>query len=529
MNRSCAASLIVCVGCAVDPAGSPLNPPLRNRNTDRAAALAPAQVGGAWTAISNPPPFPAGLALLSPDGTVMVQELETEHWWRLTPDARGQYANGSWSQLASMPTGYSPLYYASAFLPDGRLVAMGGEYLAGNPKWTTEGAIYDPLANSWKKLAAPAGWTSIGDAQSAILADGTFMLADCCTKKEAVLDAQTLSWHETGTGKIDINDEEGWTLLPDGRLFTADSNNTADLKSSESYDPFTGTWTAGADAPVQLADIDVHGAGSHEIGPGVLRGDGTVFVIGATGHNAVYDWHANTWQAAPDLPIVGGKQLISEDGPAALLPNGNVLFAASPTNYASPTSYFEWDGVAITPVTAPSSAVNDASYQINLLVLPTGEILATDQSQDVELYTPLVGPDLSSAPVVETIPQDTSLAGSTLLPQVPDQPRDLVPLTTLYGGRSYMVSAKRPNGISQASFYGDDAQAATNYPIVRLANVASGKVSFARTHSGSTYAIGADVTGTFEFDVPLTAEGGLSRMTVIANGIASPAITVEVK
>jgi hypothetical protein len=474
-------------------------------------------------------PFAASLALLSPDGTVMVQEMETEHWWRLTPDTQGGYANGSWSQLASMPAGYAPTYFASAFLPDGRLVAMGGEYLSGTAAWTTLGAIYDPQANSWKKLPAPTGWATIGDAQSAILADGTFMLADSATKNEALLDAQTLTWTKTGTGKIDINDEEGWTLLPDGRLFTVDSNNTADLRSSETYDPTTGTWTATADAPVQLADIDVHGTGSHEIGPAVLRGDGTLFVIGATGHNAVYDWHANSWQAAPDLPVVSGHPLVSEDGPAALLPNGNVLLAVSPTNYATPTSYFEWDGAAISSVPEPPNAVNDASFQINLLVLPTGEIMATDQSQDVELYTPMAGPELSWAPVVETIPQDPSLVGATALPELPDQARDLVPLTTLYAGRTYVVSAKRPNGISQASFYGDDAQAATNYPIVRLANVASGHVSFARTHSGSTQAIGADVTGTFEFDVPVTAEGGLSRMTVIANGIPSPAVTVELK
>ena len=104
-----------------------------------------------------------------------------------------------------------------------------------------------------------------------------------------------------------------------------------------------------------------------------------------------------------------------------------------------------------------------------------------------------------------------------------------MPLTTLYTGRTYVVGAKRPNGVSQGSFYGDDAQASTNYPIVRLASVASGHVTFARTHSNSTYAIGPDVTGTLQFDVPATAEGGLTNLTVIANGIASPAIAVEVK
>jgi len=36
--------------------------------------------------------------------------------------------NGTWLQLASLPPGYSPLYFASAVLPDGRLIVEGGEF-----------------------------------------------------------------------------------------------------------------------------------------------------------------------------------------------------------------------------------------------------------------------------------------------------------------------------------------------------------------------------------------------------------------
>jgi hypothetical protein len=529
MKRLCVVAMIAGAGCATDPVAAQQIPIAADRASAHVAAGSPAAVGGTWAPLTNRAPAGVGLSLLSPDGTVIAQEVSTERWWRLTPDEQGHYASGKWSKLASMPTGYSPLYYASGWLPDGRLVVMGGEYLADKSTWTTKGAIYDPLANTWNALKAPTGWTSVGDAQSTILADGTFMLADCCTRKEALLDPQNLTWTATGTGKADSNDEEGWTLLPNGKLFTVDANNTTNTKGAEIYDPTAGSWSATADAPVQIADITSTGAGSHEVGPAPLRSDGTLFVIGATGHNAVYDWQANSWQAAPDLPVIGGKPLVSEDGPAVLLPNGNVLFAASPKDYKAPTYYFEWDGTAISRVPAPPNAPNDASYQINLLVLPTGEILTTEQTQDVEIYTPTVGPDLTLAPVIETIPQETSLAGTARLPVPTEQPLELVPLTTLYAGRTYTVSAKRPNGVTQGSFYGDDAQASTNYPIVELANVASGHVRFARTHSGSTYAIGADVTGTFAFDVPSSAEGGLTRMIVVANGIASPAVTVEVK
>src|SRR5205823_9319483 len=53
---------------------------------------------------------------------------------------------------------------------------------------------------------------TIGDAQSVVLFDGTYMQANCCTKQEALLDPKTLTWAATGRGKFDIHDEEGWTL-----------------------------------------------------------------------------------------------------------------------------------------------------------------------------------------------------------------------------------------------------------------------------------------------------------------------------
>ena len=60
------------------------------------------------------------------------------------------------------------------------MIVEGGEYLGGNPVWTNKGAIYNPVTNTWKKVAPPAGWTNIGDAQSDVLANGTYMLAQAC-------------------------------------------------------------------------------------------------------------------------------------------------------------------------------------------------------------------------------------------------------------------------------------------------------------------------------------------------------------
>ena len=85
------------------------------------------------------------------------------------------------------------------------------------------GAIYDPLANTWTPAAPPAGWMTIGDAQSVVLANGAYMQANCCTTQAALLDPHTLTWTPTGSGKFNDNNEEGWNLLPNGEVLTVDA------------------------------------------------------------------------------------------------------------------------------------------------------------------------------------------------------------------------------------------------------------------------------------------------------------------
>jgi len=169
-----------------------------------------------WQPVTQAAPFGnngAGTALLMTDGTVMVHDNESS-WYKLTPDDTGSYIAGTWSKAASLPSGYGPLYYSSAVLPDGRLIINGGEYNFFKNVETNLGAIYDPIANTWKSVAPPAGWNNIGDAADTVLSNGTLMLGNCCSSVQALLDAQTLKWTSTGAGKADPNAEEGWTLLP---------------------------------------------------------------------------------------------------------------------------------------------------------------------------------------------------------------------------------------------------------------------------------------------------------------------------
>ena len=60
-----------------------------------------------------------------------------------------------------MPSGYSPLYFGSQVMPDGKHVTVeGGEYLNCSAVWTNKGAIYDTVANTWTNVPPPSGWSS---------------------------------------------------------------------------------------------------------------------------------------------------------------------------------------------------------------------------------------------------------------------------------------------------------------------------------------------------------------------------------
>jgi hypothetical protein len=459
-----------------------------------------------WTPMKNQPPFAALDAEQLTDGTILVQQysLTRGPYWKLTPDITGSYVNGTWTKVASLPSDYDPLYHTSQVLADGRVVVAGGEYNFGQGAWTKLAAIYDPVADTWTPLSAPPSFANIGDAQSVVLPDKTMMMANALTSQEAILDPTTLTWTNTGTGKADGNDEEGWTLLPDGSVLTVDASNGT---NSERW--VNGTWSTAGSTIVPLVD-----SGS-ELGPGVLRPDGTVFYVGATGNNAIYTPVFNgtgTWSVGPMFPNIGG-QLDVADGPAAVLPDGNVLVGASPGLYNPPTYFFEFDGTTLTQVPATPNASHIPSYAGRMLVLPTGEIMYTDGAYskekghgNVQFYTTAGHAKTAWAPVVKRFPAN------------------VVPGTT------YTLKGHQFNGLTAACQYGDDAQCSTSFPLVRITNTGNGHVVYCRTHDHSTMGIatGKTLVSTM-FDAPSTLESGASTLEVVANGIASIPVSVNVQ
>lgn len=470
-----------------------------------------------WTPLKNAPPVDIGYIALATDGTVLAHartySSADSQWYKLTPDINGSYVNGTWSQLASMPAGYAPIDFAGGVLADGKLLVEGGEYNEAQDVESNLGAIYDPVANSWTSVSPPSGWSQIGDASGVILANGTFMMGQQGLFDSALFNEAQLSWSLTGTNKPDYNIEENWILLPSGKVLNVETyayslyNPTG--TGSELYDPATGQWSDAGSTVVQLWDSAAACGGensaSYEIGPMVLRPDGTVFATGANacgaGHTAIYDTHTGTWTAGPDFP----NGLDIADGPAAVETNGNVLMMASPGIYQAPATFLEWNGSTLNVVPAPSTAAGDSSWYGAMLVLPNGQILFSDLSQNLQVWTP----------------------GGSYQPAW--QPTVSAVATTLAPGSTYPISGTQFNGLSQGAAYGDDQQMATNYPLVRIVNAATGHVFYCRTHDHSSMGVatGNAIVST-RFDVPANIETGASDLYVVANGIPSNPVAVVI-
>ena len=99
----------------------------------------------------------------------------------------------------------------------------------------------------------------------------------------------------------------------------------------------------------------------------------------------------------------------------------------------------------------------------------------------------------------------------------------------LIRGHTYVMIGTKLNGLSQATAYGDDLQNATNYPIVRLTNVATGHVFYCRTHGHSTMAVGYTGPVKTNVDIPADMETGPSYLEVVANGIPSERYTIQIQ
>ena len=482
---------------------------------------------GTWTDVKNDPFTGEGgnAPLLLTDGTVIMNHALTGtagEWYKLTPDKKGKYTSGQWKQIASMPSGYQPYGFASQVLTNGNVLIEGGEYNQNSPVWTNMGAIYDPLANKWKAVTPPSGWGSIGDSESIILPDGTYFLGDCCffgTGEDvtATISGTTVTWGTPqktwGCGSSNpCMDEEGFTPLPNGDVLLVDVwDHTSTSDEYWIYDTSSGMWSEAGNTADYLSTTSAYELGGAPLTPGGPAG-GTVIQLTANqnpGVSDVYSVANGTWSSGPKLTI-GSTVYDFEDAPAATLPDGNVLVFAAPGDGGSPAHFWEMKvsstgKVTATQVNDTKTSASGTDFTGNLLPLPSGQILWDDSqsSTEVAVYKPKGHPKAAWLPVVSSV-QTTLTVGST----------------------GNAISGTNFNGFDLGGVFGDDAQQATNYPIVRITNTASGDVCYARSYNFSTMGVWTTGTTNATFDIPSTCETGASTLQVIVNGIASKGTSV---
>ena len=119
--------------------------------------------------------------------------------------------------------------------------------------------------------------------------------------------------------------------------------------------------------------------------------------------------------------------------------------------------------------------------------MPTGQLLFSDFSTDVEVFTPKGTFKSAWEPKITSVP------------------------TTLTHGKTYVLKGTQFSGFTNGAAYGDDFQDSTNYALVRITNTATNHVFYARTTNPSSFGV---QTGTLaestHFTVPASIETGAS-------------------
>lgn len=509
---------------------------------------------GTWTSFPVPDSstgtFTADVMLLLTDGSVLVHNgfttalTNASQWLRLTPDHNGKYETGNWSSELNM--NFARQWFASGMLRDGRVFVMGGEdSTAGSD--TPTGEIFDPQTNHWSNISKPSNFDFVrGDCNGSVLADGRVLFGGATpsgppsswSKRTAVWDPRTDQWMHAGrkfgvlsaTDKEDPFEEETFVMLRDGSVLAP---AVRDTPKAQRYVPALDQWLNVQNAPVPLAVDVLNGTEVFETGPAILLPDGRVFVIGGPGETAIFTPgpHLNSpgsWTKGPVFPpdtsaSPNWPTLTALDAPACLLPNGKVVCLGGTTEpdggdyFSFNPVFFEFDPKS-SATTLPQLDAQAAlpagnwTWQSCFLMLPTGQLLCSAQANQLFLYTP---DPASGEPHHDWRPAHI---------EVPD---------VMIPGHSYRLSGTQLNGLSQAVCYGDDGGMATNYPIVRLHHHASGQVAYVRTHDFSTMGVatGRHVPSDLchcMIDIPSSMPLGHWELRVIANGIASEEISVQI-
>lgn len=426
----------------------------------------------------------------------------------------------------------------------------------------------NPTVCQYPTSSPPLDKQGFIDMTSALLDDGRVLMAPVCPKScgdtlifdPTAFDSTKVGsgWSFAGTLANTTNNSAGaatqyscseqetsWVKLQDGSILTADPpSNPGVNQTSERFAPGTSQWVADQNLNFSLFNTEYGWSPDGEEGPAFLLPSGEAVFVGASGILGTYTPAANgmpsSWRQDQLLlggPATAGAVLGAADKPGVMMANGKILlalnFLSTPASsgydgnaFPAPVFFYEYDpsqpfNNAFTEVPGPGLAWNpwsdcsggsDNVYFNLMLPLPDGTVLMpsncplTNQRSTVFVYTSGGPPLFQGQPVIDTGLLRGVAAGANVTQLSPNR---------------FSITGTGFTGISEGASYGDDAQMASNYPLIRLTDV-TGRVTYARSHDWKSSGVIENAPGGYaEFDVPWLLPLGDYFLSVVVNGNAS--------
>jgi hypothetical protein len=402
--------------------------------------------------------------------------------------------------------------------------------------------IYNVASNSWSPAGTKVypdssdeeGWTRTSE--GTIIAYDLFQSIATNGSYAEKYNTKTGKWRSispsdgTAQGTIpqlsspNLGYELGPSLrLQDGRVLEIGASQHTAL-----YNPIWNNWTAGPDISGTLNGIaspfgadDAPGAilpNGHVIfaadaGASQFTSSGNITagspVITGIPSTALFQvfWSVN----GPGIP--GGAYIASVDSasqvtissPATATTSGDAISWGG--TFSNPTELFEFDPVMnsihqITSALPDGNLPFEGSYPTRMLILPTGQLLFSDSSSQLWVYTSDDGPNPFLRPFITKV--------------------------NYQGGGKFRLRGLQLDGQSSGASYGDDDQMDSNYPIIRMVD-SHGNVLYARTSNWSKIAVGDDGFETVDFTPNPEVTPGDYWLIVSGAGISSFPYPIEIK
>ncbi len=296
---------------------------------------------GTWTTLATPPSSIDGShAVPLPGGEVLfVGGVDPESGLSNHQVSRFDPASNRWSQGASIPV---PTGFAVAALANGSVLIAGGSSETGDVGVLAASWLYDPKANSWRRVGDLK--MPVSDATAAQLTDGRVLIAGGTvplaqpvhlsdgstsyfgfTNAAEVFDPQTAAWTVVGPMHV-ARGNAALVGLPGGKALVAGGcafatqrfDSGGALAGAEVFDPATAAWTITGSLPSARCGAD-----------GVLLHDGRVLMLGGATSNfqqayvndaVLYDARTGRWSDAGSV-VSGASQ-------PSMLADGRVFVAA---------------------------------------------------------------------------------------------------------------------------------------------------------------------------------------------------------